>query len=389
MAEKKYLIIAGHGKQPNGSNDPGAVGNGTTEASFIREKLFPAMKKYAPSNVTFKSDVDVFAHRLAKSISGFDEIIEYHLDAGVSSAEDGHVIIYKTYKPDEMDNRIRDVIKKHVGIRGSNGFSYRDNLYNLNKFAERKISYRLVELAFITNKKEMDYVKANIDAYAKDMVEAIIGKGVKAPASPVKRPDVKDATIHTVKAGDTLWGIAGKYNVTVANIKSWNELKSDTINVGQKLELGAQDTNVIEQPKKPDNAPVAKPAPAPAKNTSNKNTVELSIQAKVGVKQDGILGRDSKVGIVKLAQRWIGVDADGAWGNTSYSRSRTTSPPENSLYVYAVQAMLYAKGFKKVGTPDGKYGNNTALAVKDFQKANGLIVDGIAGKATQMKLFKI
>lgn len=201
--------------------------------------------------------------------------------------------------------------------------------------------------------------------------------------NPINTSPAKSATNHTVKAGDTLWGLSKQYNATVAQIKEWNKLKSDTINVGDKLTLKA--TEPTNNPP----MPVAKPAQAPVKNTSSKNTVELSIQAKVGVKQDGILGRNSKFEIVKLAQRWIGVEADGAWGNTSYNRSKTARPKEDSLYVYAIQAMLYAKGFKAGGTPDGKYGNNTVQAVKDFQKANGLLVDGIAGKATQMKLFKI
>ena len=42
-------------------------------------------------------------------------------------------------------------------------------------------------------------------------------------------------TTYSVVKGDTLWGIATKYGTTVANLKSWNNLKSDTISVGQKL----------------------------------------------------------------------------------------------------------------------------------------------------------
>jgi D-gamma-glutamyl-meso-diaminopimelic acid endopeptidase CwlS len=42
-------------------------------------------------------------------------------------------------------------------------------------------------------------------------------------------------TYHTVKAGDSLWALASKYGTTIANIKSWNNLSSDMIYVGQKL----------------------------------------------------------------------------------------------------------------------------------------------------------
>ncbi|MBM6616073.1 LysM peptidoglycan-binding domain-containing protein, partial [Desemzia sp. RIT804] len=34
---------------------------------------------------------------------------------------------------------------------------------------------------------------------------------------------------YTIQSGDTLSGIARKYNTTVANLKSLNNLKSDTI----------------------------------------------------------------------------------------------------------------------------------------------------------------
>ncbi|MBL1223514.1 LysM peptidoglycan-binding domain-containing protein [Enterococcus sp. BWR-S5] len=42
-------------------------------------------------------------------------------------------------------------------------------------------------------------------------------------------------TIHTVASGDSLWALASRYGTTIANIKSWNNLSSDTIYIGQKL----------------------------------------------------------------------------------------------------------------------------------------------------------
>ncbi|ETT85650.1 LysM peptidoglycan-binding domain-containing protein [Viridibacillus sp. FSL R5-0477] len=47
---------------------------------------------------------------------------------------------------------------------------------------------------------------------------------------------------YTVQKGNTLSAIAKKYSTTVANLKKWNNLKSDMIYVGQKLKIGKGET---------------------------------------------------------------------------------------------------------------------------------------------------
>ena len=47
-------------------------------------------------------------------------------------------------------------------------------------------------------------------------------------------------TTHQVKAGDTLFGIAEKYNVSVQQVKSWNNLSSSALSVGQQLVIKKQ-----------------------------------------------------------------------------------------------------------------------------------------------------
>ena len=53
--------------------------------------------------------------------------------------------------------------------------------------------------------------------------------------------------------------------------------------------------------------------------------------------------------------------------------------------VEMLQEKLNSMGFN-CGTPDGKYGTNTANGVKAFQRANGLTVDGKFGRASLEKL---
>lgn len=47
----------------------------------------------------------------------------------------------------------------------------------------------------------------------------------------------QNVTYYTVKKGDTLTKIANKYHVTVNDLKKWNKLKNDHIDVGQKLTI--------------------------------------------------------------------------------------------------------------------------------------------------------
>lgn len=54
------------------------------------------------------------------------------------------------------------------------------------------------------------------------------------PAKP--KPESQYIT-YVVKSGDTLGGIAKKYHVTVADLKRWNNLKSDFIRENQKLKI--------------------------------------------------------------------------------------------------------------------------------------------------------
>lgn len=59
-------------------------------------------------------------------------------------------------------------------------------------------------------------------------------KKSKAPSTPKSGT----AQVYVVKSGDTLSHIARAYKVTVSDIKKWNNLSSDLIYIGQKLNIG-------------------------------------------------------------------------------------------------------------------------------------------------------
>lgn len=54
-------------------------------------------------------------------------------------------------------------------------------------------------------------------------------------SNPVERST--EQKIHTVKSGENLSVIAKKYKCTVTELKKWNDLKSNTLQIGQKLKV--------------------------------------------------------------------------------------------------------------------------------------------------------
>ncbi|MEB6232064.1 LysM peptidoglycan-binding domain-containing protein [Mammaliicoccus sciuri] len=72
----------------------------------------------------------------------------------------------------------------------------------------------------------------------------------------VNEKSSESTTEYTVVSGDTLGKIASKYDVTVSQLKAWNNLSSDLIIVGQTLSLQAPAQSV-----EPAKAPVAQQAP--------------------------------------------------------------------------------------------------------------------------------
>lgn len=56
---------------------------------------------------------------------------------------------------------------------------------------------------------------------------------------------------YTVKTGDNLYRISLAYNTTVANLKKWNQLKSDVIHPNQKLVVGNVTTSAAKPNQKP------------------------------------------------------------------------------------------------------------------------------------------
>lgn len=250
------LVIAGHGKNKDGSFDPGATPAFMKQGEhrYYVDTFFPRVRKYLPDghDVVLFSEYNVYSHSnlnaLAKSYGNDTQVIEMHFDAldSAQSATGGHVIVHADYSPDELDLRLRDWIKKFVGVRythkGHTGISGRSDLRNCNIAKQNNVNYRLVELGFGSNKKDAEVMMSRVDALAKDFVMAICGK-VKEP-KPVNPPVAGQQ--HTVKSGDTLWGIATANRMTVNQLMKLNPGIKTTIFPGQKINIGIVKTYTVK-----------------------------------------------------------------------------------------------------------------------------------------------
>ncbi len=156
---------------------------------------------------------------------------------------------------DEKDDMLRSVlldlsqtgaIKESIAV-GGRVLRHMDGVNKLHKshveqagFAVLKshdVPSILVELAFISNPGEEKRLKSS--SHQRQMAQAILA-GVKdyfvdtpPPGTLLAQGDTK----HIISSGETLSGLAHKYNVSMDAIRKANELHNDRLRVGQALRI--------------------------------------------------------------------------------------------------------------------------------------------------------
>jgi LysM repeat protein len=72
-----------------------------------------------------------------------------------------------------------------------------------------------------------------------------------AESTSNKTTPTQSAKYHTVASGETLFKIATAYNISIDDIKSWNNLSNDNISVGQRLIVSKNGTQIVRENKAP------------------------------------------------------------------------------------------------------------------------------------------
>ena len=105
---------------------------------------------------------------------------------------------------------------KYVAPLGSNYYTVKsgDSLWSIS----RKFGVSVNEL------KKVNNLSSNLLSIGQNLI------------IPGKKADIS-SNEYVVKKGDTLYGIANKYNVSVDNLKSYNNLSTDSLSIGQIIKI--------------------------------------------------------------------------------------------------------------------------------------------------------
>lgn len=136
------------------------------------------------------------------------------------------------------------------------------------------------------------------------------------------------------------------------------------------------------------------PSPTPSTGIVSNFQSYLNSTYNYNLAVDNIFGPDTKKHSIMALQTEFNkqlsarLSVDGIFGSLTKRACPNLSIGMSGNITKLVQHMLVLKGYS-VGSYgiDGIYGNGTANAIRQFQKDNGLAVDGICGSNTFSKLF--
>jgi len=173
------------------------------------------------------------------------------------------------------------------------------------------------------------------------------------------------AATYTVQKGDTLSKIAQSHQVSIQDIKKWNNLSKDTIYVAQKLEITKQQTTETVKPSKPTTTTPPKPSTAVHTVVKGDTLSKIAKQYNVtlkelkdwnGLENDKIyIGQVIKVSPVAVIPEGDTIHNNGTGDKDKPSKVTTTDPTATGQAIYK-KTVEVANAL--IGTPY-LYGGNT------------------------------
>ena len=235
-AIKKVVLDSGHGGE-----DPGTIANGITEKDYtlkISEYIHNRLDEMGvPNAMTRTSDVTLTPSERPKKVQSFYGngsdviVVSNHINAG---SGDGAEIIYALRNNDtfarkiatEFENAEQNVRKYYQRRLPSN--PAKDYYYIMRDTPNNETV--IVEYGFADSTgDDVSQLKNNWENLAEAVTKAIVEYAGGKYVAPI------DSNYYTVKSGDSLWSISRKFGITVDELKSANNLSSNLLSVGQNL----------------------------------------------------------------------------------------------------------------------------------------------------------
>ena len=235
-ALKKVVLDSGHG-----GTDGGTVANGIVEKDYnlkISEYIHKRLDEMGiPNAMTRTSDVTLTPSERPKKVQSFYGdgsdviVVSNHINAG---GGDGAEIIYALRNNDtfakkiakEFENAGQSVRKYYQRRLPSN--PAKDYYYIMRDTPNNETV--IVEYGFAdSDGDDVNQLKNNWENLAEAVTKAIVEYAGGKYIAP------SDSNYYTVKSGDSLWSISRKLGVTVNELKDANNLSSNLLSIGQNL----------------------------------------------------------------------------------------------------------------------------------------------------------
>jgi LysM repeat protein len=159
-------------------------------------------------------------------------VISNHLNAG---GGDGAEAIYALRDRDTLARIImEEIAKEGQNVRKWYQRRLPDDTSKDYYFIHRNTGLTepvIVEYGFVDNVTDANFIKSHWQDLAEAVVRGVATyKGIPYTVSPAEGE-------YIVKSGDTLWSIAKKFNVSVTELKTVNNLTTNSLSVGQRLTI--------------------------------------------------------------------------------------------------------------------------------------------------------
>ena len=241
------VIDPGHG-----GTDPGALGNGLREKDYslkISKYMADRFSELGiPVVLTREDDITLTpTERVNRVLGAFGSdpnviVISNHLNAG---GGDGAEVIYALRNDGTLANKIleslsdagqnvRKVYQRRLPSNPSKDY------YFMHRNTDPTESV-IVEYGFIDSTgDDAKQIVNNWEKYAEAVVKAV------ADYANIPYVPNEGENIYIVKKGDTLYGIARRFNTDINTLKAVNNLNDNTLSIGQILTIPSISDEIID-----------------------------------------------------------------------------------------------------------------------------------------------